>query len=80
MGIRTVIFDPSPRGRLPYIFELPVQRPKLTVRKAAAAAVELDFGLVEVGLEDLGRVAPGGEIGDGVGFVGDLVLHTFQLS
>ncbi len=32
----------------------------------------MDFRLVEVGLEDLRRVAPRGEVCDGVGFVGNL--------
>ena len=67
-----IVLDSGPGGRLPDVFELPVEGAKLTFREAGAAAVEGDFGFVEVSLEDLGRVAPGAEIGDAVGFVGGL--------
>ena len=64
--------DPGPGGGLPDVFELPVEGAELAVREARAPAVEGDLGAVEVRLEDLGRVAPGGEVGEGEGFVGDL--------
>ena len=57
------VLDAGPRRRLPDVLQLPVQRAEVALRHAAAAPVELDLAAIEVGLEDLRALAPGGEVG-----------------
>ena len=52
---------------------------QLPVRQARTSTVELDLTDVQIRLEDLGGVAPGREVGDGVCLVGDGIPHLDSL-
>ena len=69
----TIILDARPRGCLPDILQLPVQRSQLAVRETAASAVELNLRFVEIRLEDLSRMAPGREVRHAVRLVWHLL-------